>query len=255
MVTYEHLKFLNLQYWYCIVYSLFGGKCTTVDEVGIDGTLPNANLSANLNIGSVPTPPPGAGTDFWGWLFGSLGQSSDAAAHTGLFGAVVQTLAFIGGILAFLWGIFSVLSYTLSGLLILLILGSAFGLLYIRYRELALYGTVAKSATKSGQHRSRWQLVLDRGMSVSPKDWREGILEADLILGEVLEKFGYQGATTADKLRAVPEGAFVTLPNAWEAHRIKNFVSARSSDYILTQREAFRVLKLYEQVFEEFDFV
>jgi|CXWL01.1.fsa_nt_gi hypothetical protein len=242
MVTYEHLRFLNLQYWYCIAYSLFGGKCTAVDE--LDGTLASTTLS-------VPTPAP-VKTDFWGWLFG---KSGDTVAHTGLFGAILDAIAFIGGILAFLWGIFSVISYTLSGLLFLGVLGSFLGLLYIRYQEIALYGTLAKDTAQTGQMRSRWQLILDLGMSASPKDWREGIFEADVMLGEVLEKFGYQGATTADKLRSVPEGAFVTLPNAWEAHRIKNFVSAGSSDFILTQREAFRVLKLYEQVFEEFNFV
>ncbi len=205
MVTYEHLKFLNLQYWYCIAYSLFGGKCTAVDE--FDGVAASSTIS-------VPTPAP-VKTDFWGWLFGAFGKSGDAAAHTGLFGAVLDAIAFIGGILAFLWGIFSAISYTLSGLLFLGVLGSFFGLLFIRYQEIALYGTLAKSTEETGQMRSRWQLILDKGMSASPKDWREGILEADVMLGEVLEKFGYAGATTADKLRAVPEGAFVTLPNAW----------------------------------------
>ena len=245
MVTYEHLKFLNLQYWYCVLYSLFGGECADVDA--IDGTLASTTIS-------VPTPAP-VETDFWSWLFGAFGKSGSTVPHTGLFGAILDFLAFIGGILAFLWGIFSALSYTLSGILFLIITGSFFGLMYIRYQEVALYGTLPKDTAQTGQLRSRWQLILDRGMSVSPKDWRDGIFEADVMLGEVLEKFGYHGETTADKLRTVPEGAFVTLPNAWEAHRIKNFVSARSSDFILTQREAFRVLKLYEQVFEEFDFI
>lgn len=250
MITYEHLKFLNLQYWYCVVYSIFGGRCTEVDT--LDGSLGTSSLQA-----AIPAPAPTAPVSFWDWLFGAFGKSGSANAvpHTGLFGAILDALGFIGGILAFLWGIFSAISYTLSGLMFLIVAGSFFGLLYIRYQELALYGTLSKDTEHTGQMRSRWQLILDQGMSASPKDWREGIFEADIMLGEVLEKFGYQGETTADKLRSVPEGAFVTLPNAWEAHRIKNFVSAKSSDFILTQREAFRVLKLYEQVFEEFDFV
>jgi hypothetical protein len=102
---------------------------------------------------------------------------------------------------------------------------------------------------------SRWQLLLDRAMSSDPKEWRESILAADGLLGEMLGNLGYAGEGTAEKIRSVPEGAFVTLPAAWEAHRVKNFVSSNASDFILTQREAFRVMKLYEQVFEEFKFV
>lgn len=251
MITYEHFKFLNLQYIYCIVYSMLGGKCTNVDD--ITGT-PIA--TSTISVGT-PVPGGSGAVDFWTWLFGGHGNGSASAPmpYAGIFGALADAVAFIGAILALLWGIFSVISYTLSGLLFLIVAGSFFGLLFIRYQELSLYGTLPKDTAHTGQMRSRWQLILDRGMSASPKDWKDGIIEADVMLGEVLEKFGYHGDTTADKLRSVPEGAFVTLPNAWEAHRIKNFVSARSSDFILTQREAFRVLKLYEQVFEEFDFV
>jgi hypothetical protein len=135
------------------------------------------------------------------------------------------------------------------------ILGSAIGLALIRYQELSAYGTLTRQSAVASGLRSRWQLLLDQAISTDPKAWRSAILDADIMLGELLLKLSYQGDTTAERLRAVPEGAFVTLPNAWEAHRIRNFVSARSSDYILTQREAFRVMKLYEQVFEEFDFI
>ena len=243
MVTYEYFKFLNLQYWYCIVYSIFGGRCTVVDTPS--ATVPTTTLSAN---------PPGQSIGFWEWLFGGGG-----GAYTGPFAVFVNAFSglfsFFGSLIAILWGIFSILSYSLSGLLVLLITGSALGLLLIRYSELSTYGNLPPESKTALSERSRWQILLDGAMAPDPKRWRESILEADVMLGEVLLKLGYPGATTHERLRSVPEGAFVTLPNAWEAHRIRNFVSARSSDYILTQREAFRVMKLYEQVFEEFDYV
>ena len=92
-------------------------------------------------------------------------------------------------------------------------------------------------------------------MSSDPKRWRESILGADMILGELFTTLGYQGATTDAQIRHVPDDAFANLPAAWEAHRIRNFISSPSSHFILTQREAFRVMKLYEQVFREFDFI
>ncbi len=248
-MTYEYLKFLNLQWWYCVIYSLFGGRCTYVDEFG--------NILPEDGTGIATTTPVHTGAsgsvDFWQWLFG--GGASSGNEYSGAFAGLVNVFAPLVAVFGFLWAVYSALAYTLSGLLILLILGAGIGLLMIRYRELSMYGTLSpKSAAVSGL-RSRWQLLLDQAISTDPKQWRAAILEADIMLGEVLLKLGYAGESTAERLRAVPDGAFVTLPNAWEAHRIRNFVSARSSDYILTQRESFRVMKLYEQVFEEFDFI
>lgn len=251
-MSYAYLKFLNLNWWYCQIYSLFGGKCTYVDEFG--NVIPDGTIDGTV---SIATTTPRGTVDFWQWLFG--GGASSGSEYSGAFAGLVHVfaplIALVAGILGFLWGIYSALAYTLSGLLFLIILGSALGLLMIRSQELAVYGTLSRQSAVQSGLRSRWQLLLDQAISTDPKAWRSAILEADIILGELLLKLSYQGDSTAERLRAVPEDAFVTLPNAWEAHRIRNFVSARSSDYILTQREAFRVMKLYEQVFEEFDFI
>lgn len=241
MVTYEYLKFLNLQYLYCIFYSLFGGKCTVIDESGV---------GAPAISGDVPTQPVG----FWEWLFGGAG-SVYSGPFASLINGIAAVLSVFGGIIAILWGIYSILAFALSGLLVLLITGALLGLLLIRYSELATYETLPPESAAAPSERSRWQMLLDGAMSGDPKRWRESILEADVMLGEVLLRLGYNGQSAHERLRMVPEGAFVTLPNAWEAHRIRNFIAARSSNYILTQREAFRVMKLYEQVFEEFDYV
>jgi hypothetical protein len=244
-MTFQYLKFLNVQYWYCIIYSLFGGKCAPIDAVDID---------AHIGIGD--------GAQF-GSTTGSVGNVStttpDVAAQGGLFHSVFETLVFVGsvlgGIFSIVWSVYSALAYTVSGILILLILASASGLFFIRYRELTLYGTLPLEHKVINPTTDRWRLLLENAMSTDPKRWRDGILSADVMLGELLHTLGYEGLSTADLLRNVKEGAFVTLPAAWEAHRIRNFVSARSSNYILTQRESFRVMKLYEQVFEEFDFI
>lgn len=257
MVTYEYLKFLNLQWWYCVIYSLFGGKCTYVDEFG--NVLPDGSVGSSATSSASVSSSSGD-LSFWEWLFGVSDTQSGVgptggAEHAGFFSGIVTALAPVFGVLGILWALFSFISYAISGLLILVILGSLVGLAMIRYEEIALYGTLPPRSVSNSGLRSRWQLLLDQAISTDPKAWRAAILEADVMLGELLLKLGYQGGVTAERLRSVPENAFVTYPNAWEAHRIRNFVSARSSDYILTQREAFRVMKLYEQVFEEFDFI
>jgi len=82
------------------------------------------------------------------------------------------------------------------------------------------------------------------------------VLEADIILGEMLEKMGYiKGETIGDKLKTIEQSDFNSLDQAWEAHRIRNMIAHGGSDYILTEREAKRVIGLYEQVFKEFRYV
>ncbi len=242
----EYIRFLNLEYVFCVIYSLFGGKCATdLDSQGI-GT-----IDGIAGVGSTTTP-----STLPGVLPVDIGLASGTQ---GFFQTLIDTITFagtvIGGAFVLLWAMYSALAYTVSGLLLMLILSSLAGLMVIRYREMALYGTLPRSPSSKHPLKKRWQELLDHAMSTDPKLWKEGIIAADEMLGELLEKLGYQGSTTTDKMRIVAEGAFVTLPAAWEAHRVRNFVAGRTSDYILTQREAFRVLKLYEQVFEEFKFI
>ena len=102
----------------------------------------------------------------------------------------------------------------------------------------------------------RWEKVREHLSSENPNDWRLAVLEADIILGEMLEKMGYiKGETIGDKLKTIEQSDFNSLDQAWEAHRIRNMIAHGGSDYILTEREAKRVIGLYEQVFKEFRYV
>ncbi|MEK7081906.1 MAG: hypothetical protein AAB905_01740 [Patescibacteria group bacterium] len=102
----------------------------------------------------------------------------------------------------------------------------------------------------------RWEKVREHLSSENPNDWRLAVLEADIILGEMLEKMGYiKGETIGDKLKTIEKSDFNSLDQAWEAHRIRNMIAHGGSDYILTEREAKRVIGLYEQVFKEFRYI
>lgn len=214
------LRFLNLEFWYCVIYSLFGGRCALVGPVAASGEPSSFSLFLNSVLDSV----------------GIVWEVISTAFHA-------------------LWSLYSTLAYSVSGMLALSLVSTVGGLMWLRYTELKKYGRLPPEPKGSHGMRGRWEALLEQAMSTNPKEWREAILTADGMLGELLGNVGYKGADTAEKLNAVPEGAFVTLPAAWEAHRVRNFVSAGQSNFILTQREAFRIMKLYEQVFEEFKFV
>lgn len=271
--TVPAVPFINWQYVYCWIISLFGAKCATntpelptVDVPGVEGA-GGAIVDGAADAGAAVSEP-----GFWSWLwpFGSSGGGTTSAGDAVSTGGaadsgfslvsyipepVVMLFNVIADVFLFLWSLFSALSYTASLLLLLAIIAALAGLAYIRFTEWSKFGTLPPRPSGKNFGWSRWQDLLDAAMATEPKRWKDGILAADQMLGELLARLGYVGDSTQVQLSRVPEGAFVTLPQAWEAHRVRNFVAQKSSNFILTQREAFRVMKLYEQVFEEFDFI
>jgi len=219
------LHFLNLQYWYCVIFSLFGGRCGYLEE-----------LKA-----SKPEVPDGPGF---------FSQFIDTA--TAIFGSVWGVLS---AVFAIVWSFYSAIAWSVSAFLFFAILVTFALLAFLRFREQSTYGTLPPKTESEMRMRDYWNELLEGALSSDPAAWRESILAADRMLGDMLELVGVPGATTPDRMRNLPEEAFLTVPQAWEAHRIRNFVSSAHSDFILTQREAFRVMKLYEQVFEEHQYM
>ncbi len=97
----------------------------------------------------------------------------------------------------------------------------------------------------------RWQKVLEHIASDNPSDWRLAILEADIVLEETLDQVGYAGDTVGDKLKNAERRPFASLNAAWEAHRIRNAIAHQGQGFDVTQREAQRVIALFEGVFRE----
>lgn len=101
----------------------------------------------------------------------------------------------------------------------------------------------------------RWEKILEHVNSENQSDWRLAILEGDIILEEMLQKMGYRGDTVGDKLKAVEKSDFLTIDKAWEAHRVRNAIAHESGNFQITNREARRVVSLYEEVFKEFHYI
>ncbi len=109
--------------------------------------------------------------------------------------------------------------------------------------------------TPTGPKNERWIRVQSLISSTSSSDWRQAIIEADIILEEMLNRMGYEGDSIGDKLKQIEESDFITLNKAWEAHKIRNHIAHRGGDFLFSKQEAERVVELYRQVFEEFYFI
>ncbi|MEO8638156.1 MAG: hypothetical protein ABI430_04640 [Candidatus Taylorbacteria bacterium] len=94
----------------------------------------------------------------------------------------------------------------------------------------------------------KWTRVTEHLSSDNPSDWRLAILEADIILEETLEKKGFLGQTLGEKLKNLNKGDFPDLDKAWEAHKIRNLIAHEGANFLISEREAKRVIELYKEV-------
>lgn len=101
----------------------------------------------------------------------------------------------------------------------------------------------------------RWHRVLNQALSNDEQLWRLAILEADNMLGELLDVLGYKGETIAEKMRQADRGYFNTIDLAWEAHRMRNRIVKEGTAVQLTHAEVRRTMRMYEKVFREFRFL
>ena len=101
----------------------------------------------------------------------------------------------------------------------------------------------------------RWNHIVEQTRTDSEQNWRLAILEADIMLNDLLDQLGYKGETMADKMKQIDRSRFNSIDLAWEGHRVRNAIAHQGSLQAITQREARRVVGLYEQVFREFRYI
>ena len=155
------------------------------------------------------------------------------------------------------WTIYVAISIVVSLLCATLIIYCAIRVLQIRRRERLKLEAIARPvvAKDISKTQLRWDHVLERAHSSDEKDWRLAILEADIMLNDLLDMLGYKGETMADKMKQAGRARFQTIDLAWDAHRVRNSIAHKGTMLTLTQHEVRRVIALYRHVFHEFGFV
>jgi len=105
------------------------------------------------------------------------------------------------------------------------------------------------------QHNEQWEVVEKHINSTNPSDWRLAILEADNMLEDMVHTMGYEGESLGEKMKAIEPSDFTTIQSAWDAHKIRNQIAHEGSKFQLTEREARRIIGLYKNVFNEFEYI
>ena len=160
-----------------------------------------------------------------------------------------------GGWAAFfstIWIIVTIISYLLCLVLIGMLVYLSLRLYEIAAEDAKRYTTISKKEADEKLEDSRWTYIRNLIEGTEESQWRQAIIEADIMLDELLSKLGYEGNSIGDKLKTVNPRQFNTLNDAWEAHKVRNEIAHQGSAYQLSDHIAYRTINHYENVFREF---
>ena len=113
--------------------------------------------------------------------------------------------------------------------------------------KVAFYGAKVPSLKKS-KYTERWEAIKKNLVVGSLANAKIAVIEADLMFGETLEKIGYKGLDTGERIAAVKPGQLIGLEEAAQAHEIYKKI-VRDSGYKIDLDEIQGALGRYEKVF------
>ena len=157
----------------------------------------------------------------------------------------------LAALLAHLWLWVIVIGYIISAIGLFVIVYATIRLFDLRKREEEYYSALIQVPdAESGEH-PRWQHIKELAEGATASGWREAIIEADILLDELLARQGYTGAGVGEKLKSADQLNFATLQDAWEAHKVRNQIAHEGSAFELSESIVRRTIGRYEAVFHE----
>lgn len=148
------------------------------------------------------------------------------------------------------WLVVTILAYAVSLAAIWALIFYTLRYWQIKKEDEQRYTTIAEPEEHDIIEHARWAYIKQLIESPQESDWRQAIIEADIMLDELLQRQGYPGATLGDRLQAAKFG---TLQQAWDAHKVRNDIAHQGSAYQLSDSLAYRTIGNYEAVFREFN--
>jgi hypothetical protein len=159
-----------------------------------------------------------------------------------------------------IWPIWKLVAAIVSSLSIIGIIHNSWKLRAINIEENKIYNPTPETSGTEGDKiiepkNKKWEKVIKYANSANSSDWRLAIIEADVMLEELLHTTGYIGESIGDMLKSVNKNEFLTIEDAWEAHKVRNAIAHSGGDFQLSERETTHVIALFEKVFKEFQII
>jgi hypothetical protein len=114
---------------------------------------------------------------------------------------------------------------------------------------------LAKDKERDRLLNPQWKYVLTLIESPNESDWRIAIIEADTMMEEALKERGLVGNNMSELLEEAKTNGYPSIQNAWDAHLVRNKIAHEGQNFIISQVEGRRVIKLYQNVFEDLEVI
>jgi hypothetical protein len=175
-----------------------------------------------------------------------------------VFSKIVEYSRFIIDILTnpHTWSTLGIISVLLSIICIAIIIFSLVHLVEIQiYDKKEIEHEINKAFLKqkeiSRNANPRWHYVQTLIESPNSSDWRVSIIEADSMMEEMLKEKGLSGSTVSELLEGAKGSGYRSIQDAWDAHLVRNKIAHEGTDFPISQIEGRRVIKMYQNFFEE----
>ncbi len=127
-------------------------------------------------------------------------------------------------------------------------------------QKLEADAAIAKAAELSipdtnGMRNPRWEAVEKYYNSANQSDWRTAIIEADIMLYDLLDTMSVEGISIGEKLKNVNKAQMATLDFAWRSHKIRNELAHQGLNFELNRRIVEEAIEGYRRVFNEFSYI
>ena len=154
------------------------------------------------------------------------------------------------------WSTVGIISVLISMLCIFIIIFSLVRLYEIQVFdrleiEHEINHALAKDKETDKSQNPRWKYILTLVESPNDSDWRIAIIEADSLLEESFKEKDLIGDTMSELLEDAKSNGYPSIQSAWDAHIVRNRIAHEGQEFSLTQVEARRVIKLYQNIFED----
>ncbi len=114
---------------------------------------------------------------------------------------------------------------------------------------------LAKDKERDRDLNPQWKYILTLIESPNESDWRVSIIEADTMMEEALKERGLVGNNMSELLEEAKSNGYPSVQSAWDAHLIRNKIAHEGQNFSISQVEGRRVIKLYQNVFEDLEVI
>lgn len=129
--------------------------------------------------------------------------------------------------------------------IVTLLLAVALGYVFWRWWQVPPWPKPHENAidilrTKHGSHsriQKQWTKITTRLEEPTEAEWKMAVIEADMLVDDVLRRMEYPGATMGDRLKSITKDQISTLDRVWEAHKLRNRI-VHDPDVRILHRDA-----------------